>query len=171
MSFIVQRVHHVGLIVQNLETSMEFYNKLFDKEPDILTKVDNSAGLSRQFGVGEKPGDAVAKIAFYHIDNTSVELIETVQPKAELVQPPVYQPGAKHLCFQCEDIEAAYNDLTGRGIKFAAKPAYFDEEQPKLDGVKFAYFFDPDGNFLEIMEDPSKKGFIGSEQRAGLPKG
>ncbi|NHA68614.1 VOC family protein [Phycicoccus flavus] len=171
MSFIAARVHHVGLIVTDLERSMAFDNDLFDKEPDILTTVDNSAGLSRQFGVGEEPGDAVAKIAFYHVDNTSVELIQVTKPGDDLVQPPVHQAGAKHLCFQTDDIQAAYDDLVSRGIEFQSTPTWFTQDQPDLDGVKFAYFFDPDGNFLEIMEDPGKAGYIGSEQKAGLPRG
>ena len=171
MPVTMSRVHHVGLIVRDIEASMKFYNKLFGKEPDIRTDVDNSAGLSRQFGVGDEPGDGIGKIAFYQIDNTSVELIEVPKPHTELEQLPVYATGAKHLCFQVEDIEESYDAMVAEGYEFQAAPAFFDENQPKLDGVRFAYFFDPDGNFLEIMQDPGKEGFIGREPRAGLAPG
>ena len=171
MPTVMQRIHHVGVIVTDIERSMKFYNTLLGQEPDIRTDVDNSAGLSRQFGVGEKEGDAKAKIAFYHIDNTSFELIEVQQPSTVLDQPEVFHAGAKHVCFQVEDCDATYAVMKGEGYEFVAEPCHFDEDQPKLEGVKWAYFRDPDGNFLEIMEDPGKEGYVGREPAAGLEPG
>lgn len=171
MAVTMQRVHHVGVIVTNIERSMSFYNRLFDQEPDIRTDVENSAGLSRQFGVGDEEGDAKVKIAFYHLDNTSFEIIEVVEPDTTLDQPEVYRAGAKHICFQVEDCDATYDRMVEEGYEFVSRPCHFDEDQPKLDGVKWAYFRDPDGNFLEIMEDPGKEGYVGREPRHGLEPG
>lgn len=171
MTFTAQRVHHVGTIVRDIEKSVAFYDKLFGKEPDIRTFVDDSAGLARQFSVGDEKGDAVVEIAFYHIDNTSVELIQVKKPETQLEQLPVYRTGAKHLCFQVEDVFETYRQMVGEGYEFVSEPTVFDENQPKLEGVKWAYFLDPDGNFLEIMEDPGKEGYVGREPAAGLEPG
>ncbi len=167
MGITLSRVHHVGIIVQDLDRTIAFYNKLFGMEPDIQTEVDNSPGMAQQFGV-----DSVAvKLAFYHVDNTSIEFIQVLQPKESLEQLKVYRPGAKHLCFQVDDAEKAYNEMKEAGYNFEAPVVHFDERQPKLKGINWAYFTDPDGNILEIMEDPSKQGLKGMAQKAGLANG
>ena len=173
MPFTLTRIHHVGIIVTDLETSMSFYTKLFGKEPDILTTVDNSKGMAQQIGEpSNESGDVIATMAFYDIDNTSVELIKVAKPEMELEQLHVARPGAKHLCFQVDDIQKAYAEMKAEGYRFKVDcPAHFDEGQPDLKGVSFAYFYDPDGNVLEIMEDPNKKGIHGAAQKIGLAKG
>ncbi|MBB4658465.1 VOC family protein [Parvularcula dongshanensis] len=171
MAITLSRIHHVGIIVQDLDRTVAFYNALLGTEPSIRTEVGNSAGLAQQMQVGQAAGDADAKIAFYDVDNTSLEFIEVVRPQQDLHQQPVAQPGAKHLCFQVDDAEEAFAALRAAGHEFHAPVVHFDENQPDLKGVNWAYFEDPDGNVLEIMEDPNKKGVKGAAQKVGLAKG
>ena len=167
MGVTLSRVHHIGIIVKDLDKTIAFYNKLFGMEPDIRTEVNNSPGMAAQFGV-----DSVdAKLAFYDVDNTSIEFIEVVQPKESLEQLKVYVPGAKHLCFQVDNAEEVYQEMRSAGYKFEAPVVHYDEKQPKLKGINWAYFTDPDGNILEIMEDPNKQGLKGLAQKVGLANG
>lgn len=173
MPVTLHRIHHVGLIVTDIERSMAFYNKLLGQEPDILTTVDNSKGMSEQIGEpGMNEGDVVATMAFYDVDNTSIELIEVAKPDKDIEQLHVARPGSKHLCFQVDDVEETYAAMKAEGYTFKVDhPAHYDEGQPKLNGIGFAYFYDPDGNVLEILEDPNKKGLHGLAQKVGLADG
>ena len=57
-------------------------------------------------------------------------------------------------------IVAAYEELKAKGYDFIAPPCDFGERNQDLEDVVFAYFRDPDGNVLEILEDPMQKGAL-----------
>jgi catechol 2,3-dioxygenase-like lactoylglutathione lyase family enzyme len=63
----------------------------------------------------------------------------------------LYDTGRTHICFRVDDIEAAYAELTARGVVFNGRPVHIDSGP--LIGCAFAYFHDPDGVLLEILED------------------
>jgi glyoxylase I family protein len=156
MPFTVARVHHVGLLVTDVERSKAFYTRLLGREPRVDTTVHDSAEFDRQV----EAGGARARVAFYELDNTSVELIEFVAPREPRAGDgdSLHRPGAKHLCFLVDDCDAAYAAMRAEGYDFVAPPCHFGDDQPDLKGVTFAYFRDPDGNVLEILEDPKQKG-------------
>ncbi len=55
------------------------------------------------------------------------------------------KPKSKHeICFLVDDVDEIYQNLMGRGLKFATEP----KDQPW--GVRDAAFVDPDGNKLII---------------------
>ena len=54
------------------------------------------------------------------------------------------------LNFAVEDVDAAYDQLKTRGIKFVTEP----QDRPDW-GIRTAHFRDPDGNLIEIYRDLS----------------
>ena len=151
MTVTLSRLHHTGIIVSDLDKAMAFYDKLLDMEPSTRADVDKSAGLARQLKVER----AVVRVAFYEVSGgVSIELIEVREPEEQKVQPEGYVPGSKHVCFLVEDVDQTYADMKAEGYDFHGEPCHFEEETPDLEGVKFAYFRDPDGNILEIIEMP-----------------
>ena len=167
MPFTVSRVHHVGLLVTDFDRAKAFYSRLLGKEPTIDTTVHDSAEFDRQV---EAQG-ARARVAFYDVDNTSVELIEFVAPKGPRAGDgdSPHRAGSKHLCFLVDDCDAAYRAMRADGYTFLAPPCHFGGDQPDLKGVTFAYFRDPDGNVLEILEYPKQKGVLaGAAHAVGL---
>ena len=57
-------------------------------------------------------------------------------------------PGWSHLAFTVADFQAAHKALVGKGIAFQGEP----RQQP--DGSWIAFFPDPDGNVLQIVQRP-----------------
>jgi catechol 2,3-dioxygenase-like lactoylglutathione lyase family enzyme len=57
--------------------------------------------------------------------------------------------GWDHLALEVEDIDAAYAELSAAGIPFHVPPEDFPEEAPS---VRIAFFKDPDGNVLELVQ-------------------
>ena len=164
MPVTLSRVHHVGLLVTDFDRSRAFYDKLFGKEPTIATTVGNSGGFDKQV----QAAGARARVAFYDVANTSVELIEFLTPKEardDRGNVP-HVPGSKHLCFLVDHCDAAYREMKADGYDFLAPPCHFGDENPDLKGVIFAYFRDPDGNIVEILEDPKQKGILAKASHA-----
>lgn len=166
MTVTLSRLHHVGLIVSDLDVAMAFYDELLGMTPTTRADIDRSEGFSRQIQAER----GIARVAFYEVSGgVAVELIEIREPQAPKVQPQAYVPGSKHVCFLVDDVDATYEAMKEQGYVFHGAPCHFEDETPALKGMKFAYFRDPDGNILEIIEDPAKKGLLAkAAQTVGL---
>lgn len=115
--------HHVALCTPNFEALHAFY-------------VD-TLGLAV---VGGFPG---RKIIFIDAGSTTIELIERNEPLHPTRQ------GLVHFAFGVADLDAAYAELTAKGITFHVLPKLFPDEAPS---VRIAFFKDPDGNELELVQ-------------------
>ena len=73
-----------------------------------------------------------------------------------LVYPkPDYEPATYTILnFQVEDIEAAVNELSGRGISFERYEGFPQDEKGVMrgNGPDIAWFKDPAGNILSVMQ-------------------
>jgi len=58
--------------------------------------------------------------------------------------------GHYHLAFVVDDIDAACEELTAKGVRFSDKP------QHNQRGGAAIYFWDPDGIALEFIQRPKK---------------
>jgi catechol 2,3-dioxygenase-like lactoylglutathione lyase family enzyme len=54
--------------------------------------------------------------------------------------------GINHLALQVDDVDRAFQDLVGMGVRVLAAPANYEN-------VRVAFLADPDGNVLELIED------------------
>lgn len=82
-------------------------------------------------------------IIFIDIGSTTIELIGR-----DTAPPPDSEPGAfNHLAFHVESVDSAYQELLDKNVRIKSGPANFKE-------VRVCFFFDPDGNTLELVEDP-----------------
>ena len=81
-------------------------------------------------------------IVFVGIGSTTVELIgrETALPKDA--------PAGRidHIALHVPSTDAAFQELTSKGVTFRDEPRDFKT-------VRIAFFFDPDGNVLELVEE------------------
>jgi glyoxylase I family protein len=86
-------------------------------------------------------------IIFIGIGSTTIELIGSDNAPA-----PNSEPGAiNHLALHVEDVDAAHAELVAKGVKIRSAPNNFKD-------VRICFFFDPDGNVLELVEDPRQAG-------------
>ena len=119
----ITHTHHVALCTPNFAKLCDFYI--------------NTLGLKQ---VGKFEGK---NIIFVDAGSTTIEIIERPEPLN------LARQGWVHFAFEVEDIDAAFEELVHKGISFHIEPKLFPEEAP---AVKLAFFKDPDGNDLELVQ-------------------
>ena len=145
MDFKHNGLYHVGLTVSDLDSSLEWYRRVLGLEADFVASGDGPE-LSRAVGVP----DTVLRFAMVALGNAYLELLEYRSPKGRPFDRMNNDVGSAHVCFEVPDIGTAYSDLARRGAHFLSDP--FPIVGGPLDGCVFAYFRDPDGLCLEILE-------------------
>jgi len=148
MEDMVQRIHHTGITVWDLDASIAFYNKIFGFEHvggcDLSVEAE-----------GEMKGVRI-KIAFLRAGEDSVELLEYLQPKTdEDVEQNPWQPGAQHVSFKVSDIWDIY-ERNKDEVHFMSAPIHY-----KSEGIDttWVYLKDPNGTLLELSEDHMERVF------------
>ena len=142
-------IHHVGVIVSDMEKALEFYRdilgaKLLFREkagPDYLEE-----------GTGIK--DACAKMVVIKIGSATLELIEYINPKTKAERLKPCSIGTFHLSLEVDDIYKAIEELQKKGVEFTSVPNISGGE---FEGWVWAYFKDPDGHQLELVENRDLK--------------
>jgi catechol 2,3-dioxygenase-like lactoylglutathione lyase family enzyme len=140
----IQRMDHVGIVVDDLDTATEFFIEL---------------GLERQ-GSGEVEGDLVGRIV--GLDGVRSELVmlqtQDGQRRLELVkfhspsspegdpQAPANAPGIRHLAFVVDDIDAVVADLRARGTELVGEVVSYG------NSYRLCYVRGPEGIIVELAE-------------------
>jgi catechol 2,3-dioxygenase-like lactoylglutathione lyase family enzyme len=132
--------HHTGLTVSDLDRSIEFYTELLGCTVESRFSV---GGEALQTAV-DTPGVS-GTFAHLRSGQTRVELVE-YEP-AEKASPPesIPRPGATHLAFAVEDVDAFLKELPD-DIESLSAP------QTTESGTRIVFVRDPDGNFVELLE-------------------
>ena len=82
-------------------------------------------------------------ILFLGAGDTTIELTEDEDARQGSVG------GWNHLALEVEDLDQAYAGLTAHGVSFHVPPEDFPPENPSM---RIAFFTDPDGNVLELIQ-------------------
>ena len=132
-------VHHVDLVVSDLDRSLAFYRALL--------------GPLGWHGVSQAPGERGETIHYLYGPGSSVGLRQAPDPAAGM---PVdrYRIGLHHVCFETETREAlheAAERLRELGATITDGPREFPEYRP---GYTAVFFTDPDGLKLELVWTP-----------------
>lgn len=145
----LKKLQHVGMIVQDMDRMLPFYENLLGLKAEFVTPLSGEE-LARQ----TKLANPQIKVAFIELKNGAIEFIQYLQPMGQKAVTHVNTPGAMHICFEVDDIEEAAAYITDKGIRLHDKPVTFPKDKGPMAGYKMAYFNDPEGNLLEIMETP-----------------
>ena len=97
-----------------------------------------------QLGFRPIGGFADHSILFLAAGDLTIELEEE-----QGIDKPARGRGWHHLALEVEDVDAAYAELTARGVPFQAPPTGFPADAPLL---RIAFLTDPDGNLLELVQ-------------------
>ncbi|MHC1604962.1 MAG: VOC family protein [Candidatus Methanofastidiosia archaeon] len=141
------KINHIAICVKDLTLSTRFYRDVLGLEvvfdhPLQGKQFDKVTGISG-FNV-------VFAVLSDKITGINVELVEFKNPFEE-------KPSSfNHIAFEVEDVDKLYQKLTGMGIKTVSEPVTLSYPHPKIDGKRFFYFPDPDGNIIEVFN--RKKG-------------
>ncbi|MFH0179181.1 VOC family protein [Streptomyces cacaoi] len=146
---------HVGISVSDLDASIAFYTALTGRAPA-------AQGTMSSVSFGETQGLPVAglRYATINLDGLGIDLIQFQNPVGERTNGMANRPGSMHLCFKVDDFDAVHTRMKEAGYGFLGDDYTFTagEVTPEAAvGTKVAYFNDPDGTNLEIIEP--KGGF------------
>jgi catechol 2,3-dioxygenase-like lactoylglutathione lyase family enzyme len=141
-------IHHSGIIVSDLERSVAWYREVLGLE--LLTEPSPIAD-DPELGTGLGVPGAALRFATFAVGDDVVELLEYSAPPSPIDAPmPQNALGSHHVALRVDDIQATYDDLTAKGVRFFSPPNAIDEGV--LAGWRWAYFTDPDGITLELVE-------------------
>ncbi|MHB1165841.1 MAG: VOC family protein [Candidatus Nanopelagicales bacterium] len=149
MGMELQAVHHVGLVVKDLDRSIYFYHDILGL-PLANEVTPWFSGPELEKGVGV-PGATLRQTSLWVGEHSTMELIEYGnRPADNTTHIPNNYLGAAHVCFKVEDIHAKKAELEGKGVVFYSDVNVVDEGP--LAGWRWCYFSDPDGLALELVE-------------------
>ena len=81
----------------------------------------------------------------FFIKSVNGSMIEIISSEGELRPIALKDPGLRHLALAVSDFDAVYGQLKARNVNFLVEAA--DNK-----GVKTAFFTDPEGNILHIIQ-------------------
>ena len=157
-------LNHTGFAVQDLDRSVRFYTEGLGLERYNLVH-SNRPAISSVVGYD----DAYLLIALLAgSDGHTLELSQYVNPPGEPSDPDSQSRrarfGAAHLCFLVSDAAAAHERLIDLGGRALNPPVEVYE------GLRACYMQDPDGNWIELIEDElSKRRPFTIRQNLGVP--
>ncbi|MFH1502137.1 MAG: methylmalonyl-CoA epimerase [Candidatus Eisenbacteria bacterium] len=129
----VSRVDHISILVENVDSAMEFYVDLLGLE---VVKVENS----ELHGV---------RAAFLRAGDVMVELIEPLGPGPLQNLLEKRGPGFHHVAFEVPDLERALSDVATAGVRV------IDEKpKPGVEGgrISFLHPKSTQGSMIELCD-------------------
>ncbi len=85
----------------------------------------------------------------------TLQLIEYKAPRGQRVDTRTFNPGTAHFCFVTDDIQAAYDELRSKGVRFKSPPLGIPSG-PSARGFDTC-FLDPDDITLERSQPPNPR--------------
>lgn len=141
-------LHHVGITVSDIETSLDFYAGLLGGER--LGPYDRSGP-----GVDEVTGypGVVVRQAFVHPPDgpAVVELLQYVGGSPVVLDPDNGHVGAAHVALTVGDLDAVLSRLRENGVEVLSAPIVC---AAPMAGYRAVYVLDPDRVRVELLELP-----------------
>jgi catechol 2,3-dioxygenase-like lactoylglutathione lyase family enzyme len=135
----IKSIEAIVIMVNDLQKSVEFYTDVLGFS--ISNKIEMAEmGLSAVFV--EKDG---SRIGLMNYKGKKIPKRSEIA-KIKLGESSI--PINDHLTFSVDDMEATTTDLKGKGVVFNLEPISME------GGIKVAFFKDPEGVQIELMEHP-----------------
>ena len=140
----IQRMDHVGVIVDDLPAAIEFFVQLglelegeASAEGDVVDSIVGLEGVRTDFAFVQTPDG-----------HGRLELIKFHSPsdQDERRVPPPNAHGIRHLTFAVDDIDAAVAGLRARGTELVGELVQYE------DSYKLCYVRGPEGIIVELAE-------------------
>ncbi len=136
--------HHSAFTVSDLDRSVAFYCDV------IGFKVDNTADVQgRAIQQITALPDAHLKIAHLLLGEFRLELIQYLSPRGKALDLATCNVGTAHIGFYTDNVEQTYRELQAKGVRFKGAVVAAAPGRPRV-----AYFLDPDGITLELVQSP-----------------
>ena len=141
------RARHIGLVVESIDKSLEFYQSVFGFSLKKRAYEDPGEYIESLVGIkGVKVEYAKMEIA----EGIILELLQYHSHPSE--KPDSFYPsnlhGCSHFALTVDDIDEVYNKLIAYGGHCNSKPLHSPD-----GNVRVFYAHDPDGIILELVQD------------------
>lgn len=127
------KLMQVRLLANDFEKSVAFYRDVLEFPVGMVVEEMGYA----YFKIGETNIEVVSRSLFAEVVGEEGKSLEAGHPSSFF------------LCFSVEDVDAAYERLSAKGVEFINKP----QDKKEWD-ARVAHFRDLDGNVLEIYKHP-----------------
>ena len=143
----IERMDHVGIVVDDLAAATEFFValglELQDQGPVEGRWVDRVVGLDGvrvEFAMMQTPDG-----------HGRLELVKFHSPsfQGDNPQAPANTPGIRHIAFVVDDIDAVVDDLRARGAELVGELERYE------DRYRLCYVRGPEGIIVELAEQIS----------------
>ena len=124
----IKDIDHVAVVTTDVERAAKFYT--------------DALGFRE---VGRLETSHSGTLVFLSLGGTMVELFGGGKPRAS---GDTGEVGYRHIALLVDDTDAEYERLKGLGVEFTMEPATVES------GLRIAFFKDPDGSPIEIMQRP-----------------
>jgi catechol 2,3-dioxygenase-like lactoylglutathione lyase family enzyme len=152
---LVSAVASVGMTVENLDRSVEFYSRVlsFNKIREVELTGDSWEHLEGVFGLR-------IRVAWLQLGSEQIELKEFLAPKGRPVPLSLSDDRwFQHIAIITSDMDRAYSWLRQNKVRHvSSSPQLLPNYIKAAAGIRAFYFEDPDGHPLEILQFPSDKG-------------
>jgi len=140
----VKAIRHTGIVVSDMKRSLPFYRDLLGMKVWADFKDDSEMLQS----VTEVPGANVWMVKLKAADGVSIELLQYLSNPQDVPEPTkACNVGCNHVALQVDNLDALYEKLKAKGIRFHAPPAVSAD-----GGAKVTYCRDPEGVIVELVE-------------------
>lgn len=142
----IDRPHHTGIQVADLERSLGFYRDILGFE--VVFQWNPQAEYIRTI-TGYPGADIHAAILRLPKSDVFLEILEYRNVDRAPVDTRTANPGTAHLAFFVDDCDALYEELTAKGVP-AVSPPVTPTIGPNTGG-RAVYMIDPDGIRVELI--------------------
>ena len=152
----IERVGAIGITVENMERSVDFYSNVltFEKVSDMEVLGSEYEKLQGVFGLR-------MRVVGMRLGRQLIELTEYLTPKGRPI--PVDSRSNdhwfQHVAIVVSDMDRAYQHLRKHRVQHVSTdPQRLPDWNKTAAGIRAFYFQDPDGHNLEVIEFPPGKG-------------
>ena len=155
----IQRPHHTGIQVADLERSVRFYRDILGFE--LVFQWNPQAEYIRTI-VGYPEADIHAAVLRMPGAEVFLEILEYRNVEKAPVDTRTANPGTAHMAFYTDDCDGLYAELKAKGVDSVSPPVTPTIGPNK--GGRAVYMIDPDGIRVEFIQTARSFGEFSQEE-------
>ena len=139
----ILNLRHTGLVVKDLQASLDFYIKKLGFTVKVLSNED-SAFIDTILGLHDSELTTVKLVLK---GGAMIELLDFKENTTNIIDRKIIDTGPTHMAFTVDDLDETYKSLSENGIEFISEPKI------SPDGfAKVAFCSAPEGTYIELVE-------------------